>query len=388
MLLIPNLRAALAAAALVVACAAAAAAPQSCLEPGNWSVPSDPKPRPIGPAELAATVRDAQYVLLGETHDQVDDHRWQLHALGMVLAARGRFVIGIEMLPREAQPVLDRWVAGQLSESELLRDTQWNKVWGYDAELYLPILHFARLHRLPLVALNVDRMLTREVRSRGWATIPPQQREGVSDPAPPTMAYRALLRRWFDQHPEPMKNADPGAFDRFVEAQLTWDRAFAEGLAKAAAREPGTLVVGIIGSGHLRGGHGVPHQLAALGARQVRVWLPVLAAAPCTELGAGIADAVFAIERTQPTVTPRLGVLLEDDQDGPRVREVVAGGVAERAGMQRGDRLRAAAGNRIESAADLISTVKRQPPGTWLPLTVERSGRELDLVAKFPAATQ
>jgi uncharacterized iron-regulated protein len=383
--LIPRLGAVLAGVSLLYAGAAAA---QGCLEPGKWSLPSDPKPQPVSPVELAATARGAQYVLLGETHDQVDHHRWQLHTLGMLLAVRGSLVIGMEMLPREAQPVLERWIEGQLSESELLRAAQWNKVWGYDAQLYSPILHFARLHRLPLVALNVDRALTREIRARGWAAIPPKQREGVSDPAPPTPAYRAVLRSWFEQHPNGTTGADSAAFDRFVEAQLAWDRAFAEALVQAAARRPGALVVGIIGSGHLRGGHGVPHQLAALGAQRVRVWLPVFARTPCEELAAGVADAVFAIESEQPAATPRLGVVLEEEQDGPRVREVVAGSVAERAGVKPGDRLLAAAGNRIETAADLLATVKKQPPGTWLPLTVERSGREVDLVAKFPVATE
>ncbi|MGH8630304.1 MAG: ChaN family lipoprotein, partial [Burkholderiales bacterium] len=106
---------------LLFASMAVFATPQSCLEPGQWSIPSDPKPRTVGPAEVAASARDVQYVLLGESHDQADHHRWQLHTLGMLLALRGSLVIGMEMFPREAQPVLDRWVAGELSEAELLR---------------------------------------------------------------------------------------------------------------------------------------------------------------------------------------------------------------------------------------------------------------------------
>ncbi len=381
-----SLRKALAALAMLSACATAAA--EGCLVPGQWSLPGEPAPRATDATQVAASAGEAQYVLLGENHDQADHHRWQLHTLGMLLAARGKLVIGLEMLPRRAQPALDRWVAGELTEAELLRETRWNKVWGYDADLYLPILHFARLHRLPLVALNVDRSLTREVGANGWAAIAEEQREGVSDPAPATPAYRALLRRWFEEHPKEAGRADPAGFDRFVEAQLLWDRAFAEALFQASARQPGALVVGIIGSGHLRGGHGVSRQLAALGAKRIKVWLPVASATPCNQIEAGLADAVFAIESRVAAATPRLGVVLDEEQNGPRVREVVAGSVADRAGVQRGDRLLSAAGSRIASAADLISALKKQPPGTWLPLKVERSGRELDLVAKFPAASE
>lgn len=351
-------------------------------------MPASPAPRRTSAIETLASARGAQVVLLGENHDDADHHRWQLHTLGMLLAMRGKLVIGMEMLPRSAQPVLDRWVAGELGEAELLRQTQWNKVWGYDADLYLPILHFARLHRLPLIALNVDRSLIRDVGAKGFAAVPADRREGVSDPAPATPAYRTLLRRWFEQHPNGADAEDPGAFDRFVEAQLLWDRAFAEALVQASKRQPGALVVGIIGSGHLRSAHGVPYQLDALGVQQVRVWLPISARTPCAEIQAGLADAVFAIEGGKAAATPRLGVLLDDEQDGPRVREVMAGSVAEHAGVKPGDRLLAAAGIRIASAADLILALKKQPPGTWLPLRVERSGNELDLVAKFPAAAE
>jgi S1-C subfamily serine protease len=45
----------------------------------------------------------------------------------------------------------------------------------------------------------------------------------------------------------------------------------------------------------------------------------------------------------------------------------------------------AAAGERVSSASDLIAAVRRQAPGTWLPLKIVRAGKEIDLVAKFPA---
>ncbi|HZP92744.1 MAG TPA: ChaN family lipoprotein [Burkholderiales bacterium] len=378
----------LAAAALLSALPVTVAVAAACLQPGRWSVPASPAPRPAQAVDIAATARDAQFVLLGETHDDPDHHRWQLHTLGMLLGVRGSLVIGLEMLPRRAQPVLDRWVAGEIADGELLRATDWNKVWGYDPALYLPILHFARLQRIPLIALNVDRELAHEVGARGWASIPAARREGVGDPAPAVPAYRDMLRETYARHAAAAGTAaDGAAFDHFVDAQLLWDRAFAEALAAAAAKYPGALIVGIAGSGHLRGGYGVPHQLRALGAKQrIAVWLPLPADTPCEAVDAGSADAVFAVQDMRAFDPPRLGVALDEEERGPRVREVVAGSVAERAGMRAGDRVVSAAGVHVASAAELIAAVKRQPPGTWLPLTVERSGREVELVAKFPAA--
>jgi membrane-associated protease RseP (regulator of RpoE activity) len=218
----------------------------------------------------------------------------------------------------------------------------------------------------------------------GWAAVPAATREGVGDPAPATSAYRDQLRGYFSMHGAASHGSDQ-AFERFVEGQLTWDRAFAEALHGAAQRHPGALAVGIVGFGHLRDGHGVPHQLRALGAKRVKVWLPVPAETPCSELSAGIADAVFAVENARTTPPQRLGIVLDEGDAGPQVREVLSGSIAESAGVRQGDRVVAAAGDRVSSASDLIAAVRRQAPGTWLPLKIVRAGKEIDLVAKFPA---
>ena len=61
------------------------------------------------------------------------------------------------------QPVLDEWVAGALSEQDLLKRTEWDKSWRFDARDYLPLFHFARMNRLPMLALNVERSLSEAV---------------------------------------------------------------------------------------------------------------------------------------------------------------------------------------------------------------------------------
>jgi hypothetical protein len=85
------------------------------------------------------------------------------------------------------------------------------------------------------------------------------------------------------------------------------------------------LIVGIMGSGHLRFGHGVPHQLRDLGVRSIGTLLPMAASSPCEELGPGLADAVFMVPTPPlvPIAPPRLGVALEskDGEDTDRQRE-------------------------------------------------------------------
>jgi hypothetical protein len=80
-----------------------------------------------------------------------------------------------------------------------------------------------------------------------------------------------------------------------MEGQLLWDRAMAEALARAVRDEPGALVVGLMGSGHVIHGYGVEHQLRDLGVADVGSLLPWDVDGDCADLVAGVADAVFGI---------------------------------------------------------------------------------------------
>jgi uncharacterized iron-regulated protein len=239
----------------------------------------------------------ANVVLLGEEHDASEHHRWQLSVLAALLARRATLVVGLEALPRSAQPVLDEWSAGHLDTPALLERTRWHAYWGPGADQYLPLVQWARLHRQPLLGLNVSRTLVARVGREGWSSVPVAAREGLTDPVPPDAAYRHALAQAYAEHA--CREADTvigmPAFGRFVEAQLTWDRAMAEAIAAARRSRPEALVVGIMGRGHLEHGTGVPRQLAALDVGGVEVLLPWDHQRPCAELTPGLATAVFGV---------------------------------------------------------------------------------------------
>lgn len=470
----------------------------ACTTPGLWLRPSDGT-RLDAPAFLAETAGRA-VVLLGERHDQAEDHRWQLQTLAALHSRRPDMVLGFEAFPRSVQPVLDCWVAGDLTEAAFLEQVRWQEVWGFDPALYLPLFHFARMNRIPIQALNVERALVRRVGREGWDSVPEEERRGLSAPAPALPAYLDRLAETYGEHlqrrrammahlkarqaerlppdhgrkakaegkplppdhpkvasretpdtpetpetpgtpetpeaPEPPETreapeAAPGkleAFDRtdpgfrnFVAAQQVWDRAMAEGILEAKKRPGAGLVVAVIGSGHLDYGHGVAHQLRALGVEDIATLRPfVLTAAPDqgtgTETGAetgaetgtvaegqteaasgadclppaAIADAVFTLRPLAepiPAAKPRLGIRIESMMDSSRglvVAEVMDGAAAQGV-LKPGDVLRRAAGQPLDSLSDLTELLDRLPWGVWLPLDVERGGETQTLVVEFPA---
>ena len=340
-------------------------------------------------------------VLLGEAHTKAAHHRWQLYMLSALHSRHANLVVGFEMLPRRVQASLDDWSAGKLTEEEFLEQSQWQKVWGYDAGLYLPLLHFARLNRLSTVALNIDRKLVSQVSQQGWQALDEDERMGLSDPASASDAYRDSLAELFaykqilaetdegEDVPEPDLDEilDSDAFSNFVDAQLTWDRAMAEAMAAAHRSDPQAIVVGIVGRGHLEYGYGIPHQLADMGIDDVEVLLPLDSTANCDPLPAELASAVFVVDAESETPAPprpRLGIIIEGSDAGVRVSQVVEDSVAAQCGLVEGDLIEAAAGFKTTTNASLIEIIQRQAPGTWLPLKVKRGDESLELLAKFP----
>lgn len=265
----------------------------ACVADGGWVRPGVGA---VDGATLIDELADAAVVLLGERHDSAAHHRWQLDTITALHARGATLVIGLEMFPRRVQPALDAWVRGELDEAEFLTRSDWANVWRMDAELYMDIFRFARERRIPLRALNVERALVREVGRAGYDGVAPERREGVGRPSAAPPAYRAWLQDIRRAH-HPAASDDAAAAARFVDAQLLWDRAMAEGIVAARAEHQGAVVVALIGSGHLRHGWGVPHQLASLGVDNAVILLPWDRDSRCTELVDGLATAVYGIGR-------------------------------------------------------------------------------------------
>jgi uncharacterized iron-regulated protein len=370
---------------------------KQCVAPGTWLRMQDR--RVLTNGEVLKYFSQQQVVLLGEHHDNPDHHRWQLQVIAGLYALRQDLALGFEMFPRKVQPVLDKWVAGELSEAEFLKQSNWYGNWSFDPALYLPIFNFARMNHIPMIALNVGRPFFNEVQQKGWAAIPQDQRQGITDPAVPQRAYLEMLAGSFVQHhPGPHgrdeKNMsefsaeEKKGFQRFVEGQQLWDRAMAQGIADVALRDKAPLIVGIMGSGHMMNGFGVPHQLAALGVTKVATSVPWDEQLSCDDLVPGFAYTVFGLPpplASAEAAKPHLGVYLEPAAKGMKVVKVIEHSIAEASGIATGDHIVELAGIPVRNMSDVVVAVQNMVPGTWLPLTVERNDKRIDIVAKFPA---
>lgn len=267
----------------------------SCVVDGSWLVPGEAGS--INEQMALEQARSSRVVLLGEHHDNQAHHDWQLSMLQQLHQRVPTLVMGIEMLPRAVQPQIDRYLRGDSDLETFLKEVDWRRHWSFSADYYTPLLEYAREQQIPVHALNVTRDKVEAAVARGWAAAP----IGMTTPAAATRPYLRHLVMSFRRHKFPGAELDMAvegpAFRRFVQKQLLWDRAMAEGIGAAlAASQPPPLVVAFIGSGHLMHGYGVPHQLQSLGIAEVMTMIPWDRHLDCSVLEKGFADVVYGAE--------------------------------------------------------------------------------------------
>lgn len=284
---------------------------------GTWIAPATGQSIPF--STLMEKMAEKSVVMLGETHDIAEIHRWQLHTASFLYARRPNMMMGFEMFPRRIQPVLDEWVAGRLDTAAFLEKAEWKTVWGFPPEIYLPLFHFCRQNRVRMLALNCYRELVTRVGKEGWDAVPIEERDGLTPSAPPLPSYVRHLLAMTGGNVGGQGNI-PVDGGRFMRAMQTWDRAFACNIAyareeaiKATGEAP--LIIGIIGRGHLEYRFGTPYQLADLGITDTAVLLPSqsenwqLRPDIPGENGAppqSFADAVFRLDMPEPIPERRI----------------------------------------------------------------------------------
>lgn len=211
-----------------------------------------------------------EVIYLGEEHHN-HFHIESARSLLMSLIKGGRRpVVAMEMFGWDGQTVLDRYLSPpELNRADFLDQVRWQQNWGGPFEDYEPLVQFAKIHQLPLIAMNPPKSLVRSVAKQGLD----QARHGpemahwhmqdeiiIDDPA-----YRARilqqLRACHDAGPDDI-------YRTMLEASMVRD----EGMAKTIVSQVRRLragsdhsagpVVSYTGGGHVQFNLPVPKRVA------------------------------------------------------------------------------------------------------------------------------
>lgn len=221
--------------------------------------------RPIAnPSDILDRLVAADIIYLGETHARPEDRQGQLEILEALYRDNPKMAIGLEMFQRPFQGVVDDYLAGKITEAELVERSEYDLRWGFPWESYAPLLRFAKERQLPVLAMNVPSEIARKVAREGLESLTPEEWQHIPPPAEihtDNAAYRQLLQDVYDAHASGGHGNSTG-FDRFFTAQVLWDETMADAIAQFRRSHPETRVVAIVGRGHVVYGYGIPSRVA------------------------------------------------------------------------------------------------------------------------------
>jgi uncharacterized iron-regulated protein len=304
----------------------------------------------------------------------------------------GQVSLGMEMFTRKQQPVLDRWVAGELSEKAFFKEADWYSVWSMDFALYRDLMNYARDQRIPVIGLNADKDLVKTVGRSTPAEMTEEDRlrlpeMGLADPY-----HTAMVKAIYGGHA-----AGDSHLAGFQRVQTLWDETMAESIADylLGCLDGTRRMVVLAGGNHVRYGFGIPRRVfrrlptsyLLVGSHEVEipeskkdrlmdVQMPRFPMPPYD-------FQVFTAYEDLPGERVKLGVRMEEKDGQVIARDVVPGSTAETAGVKPGDIIVALDGTAIKENFDLVYEVGKRREGDKGALEVERGGERLKLDLDF-----
>jgi uncharacterized iron-regulated protein len=223
--------------------------------------------RLVDEATLAAAVASADFVALGEVHDNPDHHLLQARLVRATTASGRRPALAFEMLTADQQAMIDAALARAPKDPDALAEA-WKASRWPDFQYYRPIFAAGLEAGLPVIAANLPREQGKEIVLKGRDALDEDLRVRLAREEPIPDALMAALR-------EEMNGSHCGELpsemlDPLVLAQRARDARMAERLVTAGAGRGAILITG---NGHARVDRGVPALVAkdAPGKRVVAV---------------------------------------------------------------------------------------------------------------------
>jgi len=245
--------------------------------------------------DIVAAMGDYQVVFVGEAHDDPTGHMLEAELLKRAYEAYGAqgsndgaprpMALSLEFFQSDAQPILDEYLAGLITEKAFRADSRpWPR---YEID-YRPMIEFSKEYGVAVVAANAPRRYATRVTMNGRESLYDLSPEALASLAPlpygqPSEEYRSqwiqIIMEVMEEEgmkcglpiPEPeegeeaMKARAPvGAHDNMgnqLHSQVLWDATMAYWISEYLAEQPDALVLHMVGGFHVERGTGTPEHL-------------------------------------------------------------------------------------------------------------------------------
>ena len=185
---------------------------------------------------MLAALAKVDVVFVGEQHDDPNTHRLEAAILDGLHRRKVTPVLSLEMFERDTQGVLNDYLAGRITEEEMLKTS---RPWPRYATDYRRMVEMARERNWTVVAANVPRRLAADVSKNGkdaLAALAEADRTLIaSDLQCPLDTYFDNFVKSMGDHPSGNKTAEEQriGLERYYWAQCVKDETMAESIAAA-----------------------------------------------------------------------------------------------------------------------------------------------------------
>jgi len=214
--------------------------------------------RSLSIKQAAQEMKDYNVIYFGERHDSKIIHESQEKFFKELYKNNNNFSLGLEMVQKDYQDVLDRYLEDEnMNEKDLEEILNWNKTWGYDFKMYKPLFKFAKEKGLDIVALNTPKKIVRKVARNGLSSLVEEDYEYVPrDVYLDENEYEKLKGILKEAHGHMLR--DESAVRRFYEAQSLWNETMAESIVEYLSDNEDKHIFVITGDKHISQKPGIP----------------------------------------------------------------------------------------------------------------------------------
>jgi uncharacterized iron-regulated protein len=315
-------------------------------------------------------VSDRKIIYVGEVHDVFAHHAVQLDIITGIYKKDPRLAIGMEMFQRPFQNTLDVYVAGRMGEQQFLRESEYFKRWGFDYNLYKPVLDFARTEGVPVVALNLQREIIEKVSGNGIGSLSEEEKKEIPKELDfSDNEYRERLKEVFSMH----KHSEKRNFDYFYESQILWDETMSQSVDDFLNQNTDYRIIVLAGQGHLRYGSGIPKRTHRRNNHDYAVVLID------DKVDRDIADFVVFPKPVEGIAAPKLMAFLKAENGKFKITGFPEKSVSEKAGLKIEDTILFIDDVEINSIEDIKIYLLYKKTGDKIKVKILRKQMEMEI---------
>ncbi|XQW83709.1 ChaN family lipoprotein [Thalassotalea piscium] len=208
-------------------------------------------------SDLVTQLAAKDVIFIGEHHSHQASHLLQLQLIAALYHQNPNIIISMEQFTRDSQRVIDLYLSGKYGEATLIKEAH---AWDHYKGSYRPILEFARIHHIPVVAANAPAMHVRCVGKQGLSVLdklPQEERVwSAKEIDIDNQAYRAkffsFMKGAGNSHGQTPEQQQKTMLNTFS-AQLLRDTTMAESIANTLSTHKNAQVIHLNGAFHSDG---------------------------------------------------------------------------------------------------------------------------------------